>query len=327
MLAVEDAGSWAQSHGEWTLTDGCRIDLTLGRTMPLHDIAYHWLRSAQLLIATASGRECHVRSLTVSRKEWLKARDENAPEISGRRPWLQVRARQVQSDYADEPLSGLHLLHRLADLSDEKQVDRFITASRHHRYALERYESAKSGTAGSLETAFTEAAQSVESLDSGLHTDVLEAWQVEAVGIVKQLLEATGHNSKQRRAAVRGIRTAHVKPLSARLRRVDNEARNLVSEATSSTSWAEDIETLRNAVTHGRTGPAFKETTGALIIGREICLLLFELSWLRVMGYDQETADRRFHRRPFLQSNLDRISEHVATLTKVAETLKESRDR
>lgn len=325
VLAVEDAGSWSQEHGEWILSDGCRIDLQLDDTVPLDDIGYFWLRPVQLLLSTASGRQSTVRTLFVSRKNrWLVPEDSDERDARRHSAWLRVRAPGVYVDSEDKPLSTLNLLHRLSDLTDQEQIARFVTSVHHHRYALERYEDAKSGSAGSRETAFTEAVQAVESLDSGLHVDVAEDWQEEAEAVVTEAFKVSGHTSTARRAALRGIRTAHHKSLSARLRRVDRETGGVIGAATSGRQWPDEIAAVRNAVTHGRTGPVFEEIGGALIIGREICLVLFELAWLRVMGYDAEVAESFLHRRAHQWSNMERISEHSATLGEAKETLRRS---
>lgn len=323
LVAIEDAGSFEQRHGNWSLTNDCRVDLKLRSPISLDDIDYYWLRPAQLLITSATGRECHLHHLSLSRSEWLAGQVEGVKDMRGRSAWLTVRARRVDREDSYEPLSHLHLLHRMRDLRED-QVTSFLQASLHHRYALERYSDSVSGRGASPESAFAEAVQAVEALDAGLHMDGPDPWQKQTANVVDEILRANGLNSAQRRSAVRGLQLAHVKPLSARLRRLDNETGGKITTCTGLESWAEDIQAIRNAVVHGRTGPAFREVGAALAIGRSICQLIFERRWLGVMGHDTESTDRLFMRKAYQQNTLDWIAAHADRLSEASARLKGS---
>ena len=317
-LSLEDGSAWSQVDGVWTLSSGCRFDLALDAPLPLDDLDYRWLRPAQLLLTTATGRRSPLLHLSVANTAWqFSDSDED-----GRPPgdWVRVRYRSRAAQTSTR-ISSLYLRHRLADFDAPKQVPAFFESAGHHRYALERYSDASSEVAVGRETRFLNAVQAVEALDTGLHEDVPQTWQAELAAVVETAAVAAGFSSGRRRAARRGAERAHIPSLSGRLRRVDAETGHFVSDLAGR-GWPEDVEILRNAVTHGRTGEVLRRTSDALIVATEISRALWDLRWLVVLGFDLEDAQRLFKRRVNQWSDAGLIKEHHHLLRETAEALR-----
>ncbi len=318
ILSLQDGAGWSQSDGAWTLTSGCRFDLRLETAISLDDLDYRWLRPLQLLITTATSRRSPLLHLSVSSTAW----EFEGSDGGGRPPgdWVRVRYRS-RSAQSSTRLSSLYYRHRLADFDAERQIPAFFDAAEHHRYALERYSDASSEVAVGRETIFLNAIQAVEALDTGLHQDVPSSWQEELAAVVEAATVAAGYSSRRRRAARRGAEQAHLPSLAGRLRRMDAETGHFVSDLAGR-DWPEDVEILRNAITHGRTGEVLRRTTDALVVATQISKFLWDVRWLVVLGFDVEDAQRLVKRRVNQWSDAGLIKDHHHLLHETAEALR-----
>jgi hypothetical protein len=322
-LTIADAGSWKADKDDWHLTSGCRFELELAAALPMDELQYRWLWPLQLLITTATGRPAPQRDLFVTNTSWVvKSADGDRERFRSR--WLRVRFQAAAREVAD--LSVLACRHRMSDFDLDRQIPAFFPSAEHHRYALERYADAKSERLPGYETGFLNAVQAVESLDAGLHTDLPEPWQEAAAEVVDSALKDAGMNSARRRAARQGVRSAHGPSLSRRLRRTDAETGGVVSELAGK-GWAEDVEVLRNAITHGRTGDVLRTTSGALIVATHICELLFDLRWHMVLGFEVETAREIVKRRVHQWADSRLIKDHIDVLKATGTMLRAERQK
>lgn len=316
-LSLVDDGTWSEKYGTWTFTSGCRFELDLDEPLTLDDLDYRWLRPLQLLVTTATGATAPIVHLSVANTGWQFDESESAQRRPYRRARVRFRSGAAQST---SRLSSLICRHLLSDFNDG-QLAGFFESADHHRYALERYSDASAEMAGSRETLFLNAVQAVEALDTGLHEDTPAPWQEAAVAVINAATAEAGINSQRRRAARRGAEQAHVPSLSTRLRRADAELGGSVTELAER-GWAQDVELLRNAVTHGRTGSVLRKSSSALVVGTEIAMLLFDLRWLMVMGFDAEDANRIIKRRTNQWSDVALIRDHADRLHEGAEALR-----
>lgn len=318
VLSIQDGAGWSQADGTWTLTSGCRFDLQLDSAVSLDDLDYRWLRPLQLLLTTATARRSPLLHLSVSSTDWVL----EDPDEDGRPPgdWVRVRYRSRAAQSLTR-LSSLHHRHLLQDFDADLQIPAYFKAADHHRYALERYSDAISEVAVGRETTFLNAVQAIEALDTGLHVDVPSAWQAELAAVIDDATKAAGYNAKRRKTARRGAEQAHMPSLSGRLRRIDVETGRFVSELAGR-GWPEDVETLRNAVTHGRTGEVLRKTAGALLVATEISKFLWDLRWLMVLGFDVDDAQRLVRRRANQWSDAALIEDHHHLLRETAEALR-----
>lgn len=316
VLSIQDGAGWSQEDGTWTLTSACRFDLELDSSISLDDLDYRWLRPLQLLVATATATTSPLLHLWVSSTYWVVEEDE------ARSPgdWVRVRYR---SRAAQTPprVSSLYHRHLLRDFDAELQIPAYFPAADHHRYALERFADSVSEVAVGRETTFLNIVQAVEALDTGLHKDVSSPWQAQLSDVIDEATRAAGFNSRRRQTARRGAEQAHIPSLSGRLRRIDAETGGCVSELAGR-GWPEDVEMLRNAVTHGRTGEVLRKTAGALVVATEIVMFLWDLRWLMVLGFDADEAQRLVRRRVDQWSDAGLIRDNHHLLHDTAEALR-----
>ncbi|MGW5239924.1 ApeA N-terminal domain 1-containing protein [Monashia sp. NPDC004114] len=321
-LAITDDATWRQlvDDDAFRLTSGCQLELELDEALPIDELQYQWFSPLELLITTATGRAAPMRDLSVRNTAWVVETDEG--DRAYRREWLKVRFHGTTTETSE--LATNQCRHRMSDFDLDSQVPAFFHSADHHRYALERYAEAGSERLPGRETGFLNAVQAVEALDTGLHEEVAEEWQREAAEIIDAALSEAGMNSGRRRAARRGVQTAHVPSLAARLRRTDLETGGVVSELAGK-GWADDVETLRNAITHGRTGDVLRSTSGALVVATHISKLLFDLRWHMVLGFDGPKAQEIVERRVQQWSEAKLIADHADLLSDTGAMLRAKR--
>lgn len=280
-IEVKRFAAWQTDYGEARLDSTCTFRISLRAAESIMNAVNAWIVPLHQLMVLACAGPSRYRDLSVGNKNWFSEATDQDDDLWSPDRYLSVAVRPAYStplEAEEGELSWSQYQLNLQDLAARPEAvnTHFFLASV-HSYALDQYVTVRSGGAGSIVSRFISAIQSLEALFSG----------------IKRLRRLDKH------AGVAHGKIHGAKSLPDRLLALDSDSGGFVTEAFRSDRWARCTAKLRDGLAHGLDMPIdVRREQLPLRLGLEIALLLFELSWLREMGFSIKDAIGMVRRQP-----------------------------
>lgn len=313
-LSLRQEFRWQRQNREsQEFTLRSELHIHLPKPVSYEDFGQRWLAPLKFMITASTGRSTGVRSLRLRNNSWLIDGNRLHPS----RGWL-----QMQVPYPTRPREEFiraTALYRRSDFPEDYDYDQVFTAARRNRFSIDQYANIKSGSSGGSLTQFTAIAQALEALDRLSHPESPEDDQENWRARVDQFLKEQGARRGIRNAAKYALRNAHRESLEGRLSRLSKETGGIIDTLLPGSTWPGEVARARNVVAHGlETTDLLMKDLGGIFAATEICLLLFELRWLTLIGCTPERANELSTRRGYYQPTIQAIQANYPALATLA---------
>lgn len=301
---------WSTDEQGFVLNPGSQFRLELPEAQSYDELRTNWLMPLQFLILWATSRRTGIRSLFVRNSTWEPIwRDE--PE------WMEIRVQHATRPH--KPVRGVTLLHRRDDFPTDYNFDQFINAVRSNRYAVDQYAGVRAGLSGGYLTKFVAVAQALEALDRVAHPDKEKPDQVTWAERTAEFLKGQGARSDIRSSVKHAILKSHWSSLQGRLSRMNKQTGKVLDAITQDENWPQMVADARNIVAHGlESSETFQRDETAIFVACQICLILFDLRFLVLIGFTADNASTLVTRRAWHSLTALNIREHYPTLVELA---------
>jgi hypothetical protein len=262
------------------------FELDFAEPVSMERLLTDWLKPLEILVVSATGRLSGLAVVTLTNTQWeLEGDHDDDPPSS----WVKMRT-SFPSRATDED-QRLLTKHSLSDFDFGLQIPKVFDAVPLFEFSLDQYLSLVSHRAGGDLVRCTTAVQMVESLDRVLHPDAPSGGGADITAEVNEALMTAGiGNSRLRRDVRKFLETRGNPTLEDRLRRLDQDLSNPISNLLNRTTWPKHVARVRNIVAHGLEESVVLTTDiRATRVATLICTMLFEAHWLKALGFDNDS--------------------------------------
>ena len=310
-ITIHRGSSYAAVGGiSASLDSTCWFVLELDAPMHVLVAFERFVRPLRELLIMCRGAGVSFRAISVSEKGW-----ESEFTDSPIHPWLELDVDNGTSGFQEGSQVSFLDFALVLDDFEPKHLSRHIQLAHQHQFALAQYLAIRVGEAGNRLVRLITAVQSLESLYRGIYPSFrppgANRWSKRA----RDLLKEAGAPPDYVAAAGRGIQQSHFGRLADKLQVLDADTGGNISRLCNDAPWAMAVEQIRNVIAHGLPSPIDPiSNRRGVIVAQEICLLLFELSWLNLMGLEAGAAFAAISEKSQFWIRRNRVEGDFATL-------------